>query len=110
MNCIEFLVNGVKLPDTNRAVVENCINQMENCARWKIRHYDFTQSESCEEKRNWVAWILIQGSGFSHKLRRGFSELFVETFAEILRIVEPHFVGHFGNGEFVLPQNLCSAF
>jgi len=33
MNCIEFLVNGVKLPDTNRAVVENCINQMEFCAR-----------------------------------------------------------------------------
>lgn len=102
MNCIEFLVYVVKLPFTVRAVVENCINQMENCARWKIRHYDFTQSESCEEKRNWVAWILIQGSGFGHKLGRGFSELFVKAFAEVLRIVKTYFVGHFGYGEFVL--------
>lgn len=46
MNCIEFLVCSVKLPHTDKAVVENCINQMENCAS-----------------------KLIHGSGFGHILR-----------------------------------------
>jgi hypothetical protein len=45
MNCIEFSDYDVKLPFTDRAVVENCINQMENCAS-----------------------KLIHGSGFGHKL------------------------------------------